>query len=132
MTTGPKTSVDDTRIADKRLVTVEHVLTNNPLTAKDRQTPAANTRSHGVQNFYALPHDAMAEPMNVEEPPPTLPQSSTSHAPAEAIAATGDATPRRSEFKYALTLFYSKSSKDAKTYIAYIGRYKKYKHLSNE
>jgi len=43
----------------------------------------------------------MAEPMNVEEPPPTLPQSSTSHAPAEAIAATGDATPRRSEFKYA-------------------------------
>jgi len=73
----------------------------------------------------------MAEPVNVEEPPPTPPQPSTSHAPAEAVAA-GDAAPRRSDDKYAPTLFYGKSSEDAETYVAYIERYKAYKHLSNE
>jgi len=65
----------------------------------------------------------MAEPRN---PPPTPPQPSTSHA-AEAVAA-GDVTLRRSDDKYAPTLFYSKSSEDVETYIAY----KAYKHLSNE
>jgi len=66
----------------------------------------------------------MAEPIN---PPPTRPQPSTSHA-TEAVAA-GDITPRRSDDKYAPTLFYGISRYDAETYIE---RYKAYKHLSNE
>jgi len=69
----------------------------------------------------------MAEP---ENPPPTPPQPSTSHA-AEAVAA-GDITPRRSDNKYAPTLFYGKSNEDADTYVAYIERYKAYKHLSDD
>jgi len=71
----------------------------------------------------------MAEAVNVEELSPTPPQPSTLHAPAEAV---GDATPRRRDDKYAPTLFYGKSSEDAETYIAYIERYKAYKHLFNE
>jgi len=69
----------------------------------------------------------MAEPVN---PPPTPPQPSTSHD-AEAAAA-GDITPRRSDDKYAPTLFYGKSNEDADTYVAYIERYQAYKHLSDD
>jgi len=69
----------------------------------------------------------MTEPVNS---PPTPPQPSTSHA-AEAVAA-GDVTPRRSDDKYAPTLFYGKSNEDADTYVAYIERYKAYKHLSDD
>jgi len=67
----------------------------------------------------------MAEP---ENPPPTPPQPSTSHA-AEAV---GNITPKRSDDKYAPTLFYGKSNEDADTYVAYIERYKAYKHLSDD
>jgi len=69
----------------------------------------------------------MAEPVN---PPPTPPQPSTSHA-AEAVAA-GETTQRRSDDKFAPTLFYGKSNEDADTYVAYIERYQAYKHLSDD
>jgi len=69
----------------------------------------------------------MAEPVN---PPPTPPQPSTSHA-AEAVAA-GETTQRRSDDRYAPTLFYRKSNADADTYVAYIERYQAYKHLSDD
>jgi len=71
----------------------------------------------------------MAEPVNVDEQPPTLQQPSTSQAPAEAAAA-GEATLRRSDDKYAPTLFYGKSSEDGETYVAYTEHYKTDKHLS--
>jgi len=73
----------------------------------------------------------MAEPVNVEQPPPMPPQPSTLQAPAEAFA-TGEATLRCSDDKYAPTLFYGKSSEDTETYVAYIEHYKAYKHLSND
>jgi len=70
----------------------------------------------------------MAEP---ENPPPTPPQPSTSHA-AEAVAA-GDVTPRRSDDKYAPTLLYGNSNEDADPHnVANIERYKAYKHLSDD
>jgi len=73
----------------------------------------------------------MAEPVNVDEQPPTLQQPSTSQAPAEAAAA-GEATLRHSDDKYAPTLFYGKSSEDGETYVAYTEHYKTDKHLSND
>jgi len=84
----------------------------------DIRTNRANRWSNIYLNFYALPND-MAEPINA---PPTPPQPSTSHA-AEVVAA-GDITPRRSDDKYAPTLFYGRSIDDAETYIGYIERYK--------